>query len=78
MTARVEEHGALVLFVAERGWPFYARPRLDRFTVPTIDEIRKVLARQSELGVPQSLEWVHETTPSLVEAAQAAGLTVQQ
>ena len=21
-TARVEEHGSLVLFVAERGWPF--------------------------------------------------------
>ena len=27
-TARTEDHGPLTLFVAERGWPFYARPRL--------------------------------------------------
>ena len=36
-TARVEEHGSLVLFVAERGWPFYARPNLARTTEPTVD-----------------------------------------
>lgn len=56
--ARAEEHGALVLFVAQR--------------------IRAVLARQRELEVPQALEWVHEATPSLIDAAQAAGMTVQQ
>ncbi len=78
VTARAEEHGALVLFVAERGWPFYARPRLDRATDPTADEIRAVLARQSELEVPQALEWVQETAPSLAEAARAAGMTVHE
>lgn len=77
-TARAEEHGSLVLFVADRGWPFYARPRLDRNTEPTADEIRAVLARQGELGVPQALEWVHESAPTLSRAARAAGMTVHE
>jgi GNAT superfamily N-acetyltransferase len=77
-TARAEEHGSLVLFVAERGWPFYARPRLDRDTEPTTDEVRAVLARQAELGVPHALEWVHETTPSMVDTVRAAGMAVHQ
>lgn len=76
-TARAEEHGSLVLFVADRGWPFYARPRLARNTEPTADEIRAVLARQIELGVPQAIEWVHETAPALASAARSAGLAVQ-
>jgi RimJ/RimL family protein N-acetyltransferase len=77
-TARVEEHGPLVLFVAERGWPFYARPRLDRDSEPTADQIRKILARQSELEVPLALEWVHDTAPSMAGAARAAGMTVHE
>lgn len=77
-TARVEEHGSLVLFVAERGWPFYARPNLARTTEPTVDEIREVLARQLELEVPPALEWVHDTAPSLAAVARAAGMTVQE
>jgi len=77
-TARVEEYGSLVLFVAERGWPFYARPGLNRSTEPTVDEIREVLARQSELKVPLALEWVHDTAPSLAESARAAGMAVQE
>lgn len=77
-TARAEERGSLVLFVAERGWPFYARPRLDRITEPTADEVRAVLTRQRELHVPLALEWVHETAPSLAAAARAAGMTVQE
>ena len=77
-TARAEEHGPLVLFVAEGGWPFYARPRLDRNTDPTRVEIRAVLARQGELGVPRALEWVHECAPTLGDAARAAGMTVHE
>lgn len=77
-TARVEEHGSLVLFVAERGWPFYARPNLARTTEPTVDEIREVLARQLKLEVPLALEWVHDTAPSLAAVARAAGMTVQE
>ena len=77
-TARPEEHGSLVLFVAERGWPFYARPRLVRDTEPTADEIREVLARQSELKVPLALEWVHDTAPLMADSARAAGMTVDE
>lgn len=77
-TARAEEHGSLVLFVAEQGWPFYARPNLARTTEPTSDEIQEVLARQLELEVPLALEWVHDTAPSLAAVARAAGMTVQE
>lgn len=64
--------------MAERGWPFYARPRLAHDAEPTADEIRQVLARQSELKVPLELEWVHETAPTMVEAARSAGMTVHE
>jgi len=77
-TARAEEYGSLVLFVAQRGWPFYARPGLTRSAEPTVDEIREVLARQSELKVPLAVEWVHDTAPSLAESAREAGLTVHE
>jgi GNAT superfamily N-acetyltransferase len=77
-TSRAEEHGSLVLYVAERGWPFYARPRLDRDTEPTTDEVRVVLARQGELGVPHAFEWVQETAPSMAETVRAAGMTVHE
>ncbi len=77
-TARVETHGSMVLFVAERGWPFYARPALGRDTEPTTAEIRAVLARQTELGVPRAIEWIHETAPTLTGIARSAGLTVHE
>jgi len=77
-TARAEQHGSLVLFAAEQGWPFYARPRLGRDTEPTTEEIHKVLARQIELGAPRALEWIHETAPSLADRARAAGMTVHE
>jgi N-acetylglutamate synthase-like GNAT family acetyltransferase len=42
----------------------------------TADDVHAVRARQRELGVPEALEWVAETTPSLLGAARAAGLQV--
>jgi predicted GNAT family acetyltransferase len=77
-TARVEEHGSMTLFVARKGWPFYARPRIDRATEPTTSEVRAVLARQAELGIPRALEWVHQSAPSLTEVARSAGMTVHE
>ena len=86
----VEEHGPLTLFVALDGWPYYARPRLDvgprlggtpRRGGPgqiTADDVRAVLARQRELGVPRALKWVHETTPTLFAAARSAGMRVEE
>lgn len=75
-TARAESHGPLTLFVAKRGWPFYARPRLGLQDVVRREDVEAVLARQDELAVPRALEWVHETTPSLAGAAQDAGMSV--
>jgi RimJ/RimL family protein N-acetyltransferase len=77
-TARVEEHGSMTLFVARKGWPFYARPRIDRTSEPTTGEVRAVLARQAELGIPRALEWIHQSAPSLTEVARSAGMTVHE
>ncbi|MEW2377813.1 GNAT family N-acetyltransferase [Micromonospora sp. NPDC047812] len=75
--ARTEEHGALVLFVREgAGWPFYARPRLDAAGAPSLADVTAVRERQRELGLPEALEWVHETTPDLLAVARSAGLSV--
>lgn len=77
--ARAEDFGPLTLFVQEGGgWPYYARPALDASegAAATAADVERVLARQRELGVPESFEWVAETTPSLRAAVEAAGLHV--
>ncbi len=79
-SADTEEVGPFTLFVRTdpEGWPYYARPRLGLSVDITVDDVAAVLARQEELGQPKSLEWVHETTPSLRDAARAAGLSVHE
>jgi ribosomal protein S18 acetylase RimI-like enzyme len=75
--ARVEGHGGLVLFVREGpGWPFYARPRRDGTGSPTLADVAAVRTRQRELGLPEALEWVHDTTPELLAVARSGGLSV--
>ncbi|WP_344138427.1 GNAT family N-acetyltransferase [Luedemannella flava] len=39
-------------------------------------DVDAVRARQRELGVPEAVEWVHETTPALLDAVRASGLEV--
>ncbi|HEY7988141.1 MAG TPA: GNAT family N-acetyltransferase [Lapillicoccus sp.] len=73
-----EEHGPLTLFVARSGFPYYARPRLGRAAEVTTADVTGVLERQRELDVPRAVEWVHDTTPSLLAAARAAGMTVEE
>ena len=77
--ARAEEVGPFTLFVATSGWPYYARPRRDardEAGPATSDDVRQVLDRQRELGVPQALEWVGERAPALAETVEAAGVSV--
>ncbi|MFF5178467.1 GNAT family N-acetyltransferase [Micromonospora sp. NPDC000316] len=75
--AAVEEHGALVLFVREgAGWPFYARPRIGANEPPSLADITSVRERQRSLGLPEAIEWVHDTTPDLLAVARSAGLSV--
>jgi len=76
--ADVEELGAITLFVSRIPWRYSGRPRLGLSHDVGADDVAAVRARQRELGVRESFEWMHETTPSLAGAAQAAGLQVQR
>ncbi len=76
--ARAYEHGPLVLFVPTGpGWPYYARPRRGPRPPVTAADVRAVRARQRELIIPESFEWIHQVTPEMATAAAAAGLEVQ-
>ncbi|HEY0696580.1 MAG TPA: GNAT family N-acetyltransferase, partial [Micromonospora sp.] len=75
--AHAETFGGLVLFVQRgAGWPYYARPRPDATVPPSAADIGAVRARQRELGLPESFEWVHENNPGLLAVARSAGLGV--
>jgi ribosomal protein S18 acetylase RimI-like enzyme len=76
--ARAERIGPFTLFVnAGPGWPYYARPSLGASSF-TVEDVQHVRARQRELHVPESFEWVAETTPALAAATAAAGLHVSR
>ncbi|WP_353354063.1 GNAT family N-acetyltransferase [Intrasporangium sp. DVR] len=73
--ATTEEVGPFTLFVPEdgTGWHFYARPRLHGTHAFTPRAVEAVLARQRELGLPESIEWVDDVTRSLLPAVRCAG-----
>ena len=75
--ARAEEIGSLVLFVpVGASHPYYARPRaLPRGPVSAAD-VRSVRARQRELLLPETFEWIERAAPEMAAAAAAAGLVV--
>jgi predicted GNAT family acetyltransferase len=79
-SARPEEVGPFTLFVRTdpHGFHYYARPRLGVDAPIRVADVDAVRARQRALGVPESLEWVHQTTPSLLEAAHRSGLSVAE
>ncbi len=79
-SARAEEVGPFTLYVNTDpdGFAYYARPRLGLDGQVSVDDVRRVLTRQQQLDVPRALEWVHQTTPSLLPAAREAGLRVQE
>ena len=76
--ARTEEIGPFTLFVATGGWPYYARPRLSGDGVFTVEDVELVRARQRELAVPEAFEWVHETTPALLEVLRRTDVPVHE
>ena len=76
--ARADVFGPLVLFVPTGpGWPYYARPRRGPRPPVTAAGIRAVRARQRELLIPQSFEWIEQVAPEMAAAASEAGLDVQ-
>ena len=76
--ARADEYGPLVLFVPTGpGWPYYARPRRGSRPPVTAAAIRAVRARQRELIIPESFEWIEQIAPEMAAAAADASLEVQ-
>ena len=76
--AGAEDHGPLVLFVPTGpGWPYYAKPRRGSRPPVTATDVRAVRARQRELIIPESFEWIEQVAPEMAAAAAAAGLEVQ-
>jgi ribosomal protein S18 acetylase RimI-like enzyme len=77
--ARADAFGPLVLFVpAGPGWPYYARPRRGPRTPVTAADVRAVRARQRELIIPESFEWIEQVAPEMAAAASEAGLEVHR
>jgi N-acetylglutamate synthase-like GNAT family acetyltransferase len=77
-SAQAEQIGALTLFVKSGpGMDYYARPSLGATDVGS-DEVERVRARQRALGIPQTFEWVAETTPAMYAAVSATGLAIVQ
>jgi ribosomal protein S18 acetylase RimI-like enzyme len=75
--ARADDHGPLVLFVPTGpGWPYYARPRRGPRPPVTAADIRVVRARQRELIIPESFEWIEQIAPEMAAAGAEAGLDV--
>ena len=77
--ARADEFGPLVLFVPTGpGWPYYARPSRGSRPPVTASDVRAVRARQRELIIPESFEWIEQVAPEMAAAAAEAGLLVQR
>ncbi|MGH8893647.1 MAG: GNAT family N-acetyltransferase, partial [Actinomycetes bacterium] len=61
-------------FIGEAGgWVYYARPRLGGDGPFDAAAVASATARLAALGLPEVVEWVHETTPALLGAVQAEG-----
>ena len=75
--ASAEVYGPLTLFVRHgAGWPYYARPTLGHPGPVTAADIAAMRERQRSRGLPEALEWVLETSPSVDAGAVQAGLSV--
>ncbi|MBV9095561.1 MAG: GNAT family N-acetyltransferase [Streptosporangiaceae bacterium] len=76
--ARADTYGPLVLFIPTGpGFPYYARPRRGPRPPVASADIRAVRARQRELIIPESFEWIEQAAPEMAAAAAEAGLQVQ-
>lgn len=78
-SARVEDFGPLTLFVRDGdGFPSYARPSVGWSGAVSAAEVASVRERQRALDLPESFEWVAETTPGLRTAVEQTGLVVHE
>lgn len=68
--------GPFTLFQPTGPWRFYARPRLGLAQPISLRDVDELRERQRAQALPENIEWVHETTPSLAVAARESGLSV--
>jgi ribosomal protein S18 acetylase RimI-like enzyme len=79
LRCRTEVFGPLTLFIQDDGgFPFYARPTLGSQEPLTVGHVEAVRARQRELRIPESFEWVAETTPRLKAVIEKSGLRIAE
>jgi len=76
--SHTEDHGPFTLFISDGEWPLYARPRLGFDGRITAADVAAMRRRQRELGVPETFEWVVETTPTLAPAIRSADMAVEE
>jgi ribosomal protein S18 acetylase RimI-like enzyme len=77
-SAHTEQIGPFTLFIADYGWPFYARPSLGAREAATPADVQAVLDRQKELGIPLAFEWLADVAPDVTEPVRAAGLGIHR
>jgi GNAT superfamily N-acetyltransferase len=74
---RTVDDGPLRLFVRTgAGWPYYARPIPGSPRV-SVEDVRRMRARQRSLGVPEAFEWVPAQAPTMTDAVAGTGLPVR-
>jgi len=76
--AEAEAAGKFTLFRPLGPWKYYARPRLGLDQPIERADVDALRERQRALELPENLEWVVQTTPSLGAAASASGLAVHE
>jgi ribosomal protein S18 acetylase RimI-like enzyme len=75
--ARAETVGPLMLFIpVGSGYPYYARPQVGPRPRVSASDVRAARARQRELLIPESFEWIEQCAPEMAAAATSAGLRV--
>ena len=77
--ADVESVGPFTLFRSRLTHPFYARPSLGWASgYVTATDVTALRARQLELGLPETIEWLAEIAPDLRTACRDAGLRINE
>ena len=77
--ADAEAVGPFTLFRSRLAHPFYARPSLGWASgYATAVDVKTLRARQRELGLPETIEWIAEVAPDLSTACRDAGLRVSE
>ncbi len=74
--AEPERVGKFTLFRPLGPWRFYARPMVGLTEDIVASDVELLRRRQRDLNLPEKIEWVVQTTPSLSDAARESGLSV--